>query len=81
MSRHSEAYADALRAFGVPESEIAEIVTNFEREDAALDARKCPQCGSDIQRTLDPRQAGQKCDDQAWFNYRCNCGFMMDRAE
>jgi hypothetical protein len=53
----------------------------METELDCLDRRVCPRCDKPIQRVLDPRQVGPKADDQAFFNYRCPCGYMSDRAE
>lgn len=51
-------------------------------EERALDSRTCPDCGGKLSRTIDARQAGQtEATDAAWFKYRCECGYMLDRAE
>ena len=75
-------YFEAGRAAGLPDSEIEAAIAESDRVHAALDAGRCPQCSNAIQRERDRRQAGpHNVPGGVWFNYRCACGYHIDRAE
>lgn len=80
MKRYPRYYQAAIDGGLSPEA-AREATDHLEREMDCLDRRVCPTCNAPIQRVFDQRQAGPKADDQAFFNYRCKCGFMCDRAE
>lgn len=76
-------YFATCRAAGVPDSEIEAAIAESDRQNAALDASKCPGCGAAIGRQRDRRQIGpHNVPGGVWFNYVCEaCGYHVDRAE
>lgn len=77
-----EAYAELLKKRGMDDEEIFADIERHIEEDKKLDARICPKCGGPLERKVDERMAGPgRADDQVWINYRCPCGFLLDRAE
>lgn len=76
-----KAYAQALREGGVPERRVQEILQEAQRVDLALNSGRCPTCGRPISATTDPRQAGFANVPGGWVNYRCLCGFAIDRRQ
>ena len=80
------AYYDVLRARGVSHAEAMRLVEQLDREGADLDAMRCPDCKSEttLTKNVDPnRQAGFSGihPHGVWVQYRCSCGFMVDRKE
>jgi len=63
--------------------EVRATVEKWSREqEAACDARRCPQCRGDLTRTTDARQHGDSLAPGAWVQYRCaGCRWMVDRKE
>ncbi len=72
----------SLMTHGMSAADIDATEVEWTREFECLDRRVCPKCGQAVSRRIDPRQAGSKEDEAArWVNYRCTCGYMIDRAE
>lgn len=74
-------YRQACRKEGVSEEEIEREIARMRAEAQALDAGACPNCAQEILGCVDPRQVGDKPNGTRWMNYRCKCGYMVDRAE
>jgi hypothetical protein len=66
---------------GVNEEELEREIARMRREGEALDRGICPQCGTTITKRIDPRQVGDVPLPGTWVNYRCPCGYMVDRKE
>lgn len=78
-----ENYRKAALAGGAPADEVERTIKDMADEDAKINARCCPRCGSPISRTLDKRQDGPTAVAGKWFSYRCavRCGWFVDRCE
>lgn len=74
-------YKQTLINMGVPEDEAQRAQDHLDSLDAACNAMMCPKCGLGLSRTVDGRQVGIKDPASSWVQYRCRCGFMLDRAE
>lgn len=70
-----------MRASNVPDDVIEQFMKDDEQLCNAINAGRCPNCDGPINRRVDPRQAGAEFIDGTWINYRCSCGYMMDRKE
>ena len=81
LKRYKGYYMALLATGAVSEKKALKIATDAEREADLLEAGKCPMCGGPISRKLDARQAGYCAYGGVWYNYRCTCGFMIDRSE
>ena len=86
MSARTDKYENcrkALLAGDAPADEVDRVIEDMKAEDAKLDARVCPRCGSRLVRTMDSRQDGPTEVAGKWFNYRCTarCGWFADRCE
>jgi hypothetical protein len=76
-----EEYAKHLLSIGASQVEATEAAAHMREEDQSLGRRICPRCGAGIGRREDPRQVGVPELAGTWFNYRCRCGYMVDRKE
>lgn len=82
MKRGLERYRAFLASEGVPQEQIDAVCQEITFEKGELDAKRCPRCRKPIEGRRDPRQVGEGLEPgEAWFNYRCLCGYMCDRAE
>lgn len=83
VARYRKGFLEIQAAgLDVSDSGIAKACADLRRELMALANGLCPQCGKNIERKLDPRQAGPTEFGGIWFNYRCSaCGFFTDVAE
>lgn len=71
-----------LRTQGYPEHMIKEVLVTNRVLDEKLNRLECPTCGGELSHKLDPRQSGaHPMPGGKWHNYRCTCGFMIDRVE
>lgn len=70
-----------LIAHGLTPQQAEEFQDHSDRLDDQLNRRVCPTCGGALSRKLDGRQTGVRARGTVWFNYRCSCGYMCDRAE
>ena len=62
-------YRQMALAGGASVDEVDAAIAFMEAEDAKIDARICPGCGSPLTRALDSRQAGPTELAGKWFNY------------
>lgn len=76
-------YFEAGHAAGLLDSEIETAIAEIDRENAAIDASRCPRCGEAIYRRRDTRQAGpHNVPGGVWYKYTCAaCHYFSDRAE
>lgn len=80
-------YRAGLLAGGVSETEADSAIRDMKVEDTKIDAGVCPKSSDSpnarhvLTRTLDRRQAGPTEIAGKWFNYRCTCGWFVDRCE
>ena len=81
MSDRYRDYEKRLRDGGIPQDQCRRIIDDCIREDAFLDRQICPRCKGRLGRSEDPRQVGVSELAGTWFNYRCPCGYMVDRKE
>ena len=81
--REYDSFREHALAGGASASEVDDIIEVMKAEGEKIDALICPNCGSKLTRTLDPRQAGETEIAGKWFNYRCTrrCGWFADRCE
>ena len=76
------AITDRLNLAGYPKSYVDEFVRGQREEDENLARLECPRCSGPVTRKLDDRQQGPHgFPGGEWYNYRCGCGYMMDRVE
>lgn len=70
---------------GLSEEEWRQFLSDIEKQDACLRDLVCPDCGSPLMKSLDPRQSGGTLHAGTWFNYRCTnrpqCKFLVDQCE
>lgn len=71
----------ALIASGMAEKDVDEFYAWDAKMNDFIERRVCPTCGGALSRKVDDRQAGESIGEGLWVNYRCPCGFMMDRKE
>lgn len=82
QEEHLRHYSALLRESGTDEGEVQLAIWKVKLEDAALGAGRCPSCCRPVARRVDPRQDGHNATPGGvWINYRCSCGYLMDRAE
>jgi len=70
-----------LKAGGLSDAETEEYIEDARKLTECLDKRECPECKGKLSRKLDPRQAGPTSCAGSWFNYKCSCGYIVDRIE
>jgi DNA-directed RNA polymerase subunit RPC12/RpoP len=78
-----DSFRERALAGGATASEVDDAIAFMKAEDKKIDAGACPDCGSKITRTLDPRQSGPTEVAGMWFIYRCtrSCGWFTARCE
>ena len=76
-----ETYRQLLIKAGVSEKEADRLIDAQLEEDRHIVNGDCPKCGNRLTRKLDACQAGPTSVSGKWFNYRCDCGFLLDRVE
>lgn len=82
MALNVEGYRSLLLRAGVSSTDADRCISELLRQEAMVDNGLCPKCGSELHRRLDPRQAGPAIvHGGRWHNYRCACGFAVDRHE
>lgn len=82
MALNVETYRRYLLDNGATPEGAERIIAEQLRQEAHVDNMICPGCGGKLTRRLDPRQAGPVIvDGGRWHNYRCPCGFAVDRHE
>lgn len=75
-------FYDTLLRCGLSEQRALDAVRKDVKRDLALAARRCPECGKVIAKTVDRRQDGVSAVPGIWFNYRCvSCGYAIDVRE
>lgn len=57
------------------------IVADCLIEDRCVTLGECPKCRAALRVTLDGRQVGLRLTAGLFYNYRCDCGFGVDRVE
>jgi len=80
-NRDYSRYRDGLLVAGFSTKEMDELIGDMQREDELLDKLVCPKCGGQLTRSCDGRQSGCSQVPGNWNNYRCACGFMLDRVD
>lgn len=75
--------ADYMRTQNYPEDVIQLLFENERPVDEKLERKECPTCSGSLTRTKDDRQSGclGPFPKGEWFNYRCACGYFVDRVE
>ena len=78
-----EQYRKNAKQAGLSDNEIETEINRMKDEDKCLGMGMCPSCRKTgiLTKKLDFRQAGYRSVGTVWYNYRCGCGFMTDRAE
>ena len=87
-------WADGARDAGVSEADIANFIDEQIHAETSRRQGKCPDCGAEIRRRVDPRQFGPPELTGTWVNYWCSrdeppgrhrdsnrCGYRVDMLE
>lgn len=80
MSKYAS-WIEGARYAGVSEADITAQVEEFEHVDSHLDRGLCPKCKTKIVGEVDGDQSGPSKVAGVWVNYRCKCGYALDRKE